>query len=144
MRYFLDTYALIEIAEGNSIYRPFIEGDTITLPDNLAELFYFFLRKYDEKTAHFFFNKFKRIVTDLPIEIIPDAMSFRYTHKKSNYSHIDCLGYIFSLSDDRIFLTGDRGFLGKKNAKIVRWANLFNLSIKDGMRILKSLFCFPL
>ena len=44
MKYFLDTYALIEIAEGNLKYQKYLESDAVTLKDNLAELFYFLLK----------------------------------------------------------------------------------------------------
>ena len=120
MRYFLDTYALIEIAEGNPEYKKYLESDVVTLKDNLAELFYFLLRKYEEKTANFFLTRFSRIAVELPIDIIPKAMVFRYEHKKTRFSYIDSFGYIFSLEDRRLFLTGDRAFKGMRNAELVR------------------------
>src|SRR3989344_1922530 len=96
MKYFLDTYALIEIAEGNPGYEPYLEIDSVTLKENLAELFYFLLKKYDEKTAHFFLNKFSKLVVELSIEIIAKAMIFRHQHAKTRYSYIDCFGYTYA------------------------------------------------
>ena len=45
MKYFLDTYALIEIAEGNKDYARYVDADVVTLKNNIAELFYFYLKK---------------------------------------------------------------------------------------------------
>ena len=120
MKYFLDTYALIEIAEGNPKYQKYLESDAVTLKDNLAELYYFLLKKYDEKVADFFLDKFSKLTDELSITIIAKAMVFRYKHAKKRFSYIDCLGYIYALEDKRIFLTGDRSFNSMQNVEIIR------------------------
>jgi len=120
MKYFLDTYSLIEIAEGNTKHQKYLETDAVTLKDNLAELFYFLLKKYDEKTADFFLDKFSRIAVEVPITIIAKAMIFRYKHRKIRFSYIDCLGYIYALENKRFFLTGDRAFEDMENVELVR------------------------
>jgi len=120
MDYFLDTYALIEIAEGNKNYEKYLESDSVTLKDNLAELFYFLLKKYDEKIALSFFEKFLKIAVDLPPAVIPRAMIFRHHHIKKHFSYIDCLGYCYALSTKRLFLTGDRAFQGLEKVEVVR------------------------
>ncbi len=120
MKYFLDTYALIEIAEGNPKYQKYIDSDAVTLKDNLAELYYFLLKKYDEKTANFFLDQFSRITVELSIPNIANAMIFRYKHTKTRFSYIDCLGYIYAQENKRFFLTGDRAFEGVENVEIVR------------------------
>lgn len=120
MKYFLDTYALIEIVEGNPKYHRYLESDTITLKDNLAELFYFLLRKYDERIANHFLSMFSRIAVELPIILIPKAMIFRYKHKKTRFSYIDCFGYMYAMESKRLFLTGDRAFHGMENVELVR------------------------
>ena len=120
MKYFLDTYALIEIAAGNNKYEKFLESYAVTLKDNLAELFYFLLRRYDEKTANLFLNKFSRLIVEVPFAIISKAMIFRYRNKKTKFSYIDCFGYVYALENERFFLTGDRAFKGMKNTELVR------------------------
>src|SRR3989338_8428667 len=120
MKYFLDTYALIEIAEGNPKYKEYLESDAITLKDNLAELFYFLLKKHDEKTASFFHEKFSRIAIELPLKLVPKAMIFRYKHKNSKFSYIDCYGYVYAIETGGLFLTGDRTFKGMRNVELVR------------------------
>ena len=120
MKYFLDTYALIEIAQGAPEYQKYLDSDSVTLKDNLAELYYFFLKKYNEKTADFFLDRFSRISVELPVTIIANAMVFRHKHKKTNFSYIDCLGYTYALENKRFFLTGDRGFKNMENVELVR------------------------
>ena len=120
MKYFLDTYALIEIAEGNPKYKEYLESDAITLKDNLAELFYFLLKKHDEKTANFFHEKFSRIAIELPLKLVPKAMIFRYKHRTSKFSYIDCYGYVYAIETNGLFLTGDRAFKGMRNVELVR------------------------
>jgi|SRR3989339_1292804 len=120
MRYFLDTYALMEIAEGNPDYQKYLESDAVTLKDNLAELFYSLLKKYNEKTAYFFLDKFSKIAEEFPITIIAKAMIFRYKYEKTRFSYIDCLGYIYALENKRFFLTGDKAFKGMVNVELVR------------------------
>ena len=120
MKYFLDTYALIEIAEGNQKYQKYLESDCVTLKDNLAELFYFLLKKYNEKTANFFIEKFSKVAIELPLEIISKAMLFRYKNSKSNFSYIDCFSYIYAIENKRLFLTGDRSFTNMPNVEIIR------------------------
>jgi len=120
MKYFLDTYALIEIAEGSPKYQKYLESDAITLKDNLAELFYFLLKKYDETTANFFLDKFAKLVVELPMAIIAKAMVFRHKHAKAKFSYIDCFGYVYAVESKRFFLTGDRAFKSMENVELVR------------------------
>ena len=120
MKYFLDTYALIEIADGNPKYQKYLDSDCVTLKDNLAELYYFLLKKYDEKTADIFIERFSKVAVELPLEIISKSMIFKYKNSKSNFSYIDCFGYIYSLENKRIFLTGDRAFTNLSNVEILR------------------------
>lgn len=53
---------------------------------------------------------FSKISVDFPTTIIADAMHFRYTHKKRNFSYIDSLGYTLARKQNRLFLTGDSQF----------------------------------
>ena|SRR3989344_3666461 len=120
MAYFFDSYALIEIAEGNKNYEKYLNSDAVTLKENLAELFYFLFRKYDGKTALLFFEKFLKIAVELPSSVIPRAMVFRYAHLKKHFSYIDCLGYCYALANKKVFLTGDRAFQGFEKVEVVR------------------------
>ena len=120
MKYLFDTYALIAMIEGNSAYNKYLGVEGITLSGNLAELFWFFLKRHDEKTASYFHERFLRFTVDFPSGLVDKAMIFRYKHKKLGLSPFDSFGYIYALENDMIFLTGDRAFKGLKNVMIVR------------------------
>jgi len=120
MKYFLDTYALIEIAEGNKDYARYVDADVVTLKNNIAELFYFYLKKSNKDAAQYFFTIFGKVAFDVSLEIIPPAMNFRFQHAKTRFSYTDCLGYAYALEHNRIFVTGDRAFQGFPSVEIVR------------------------
>ena len=121
MKYFLDTYSLIEIAQGNPAYIELSKAQTVTLRDNVAELYYFLLRKSNEQAADFFFDLFLKITVDFPIQLVPKAMVFRLHHRNQRkYSYIDCFAYLYALQENIYFVTGDRAFDGLKNVKIIR------------------------
>ena len=120
MKFFFDTYALIEMIEGNPGYDKYLDSNGVTLSGNVAELFWFFLKKHDEKTARYFHERFSRLIVDFPSDLIAESMTFRYKHKKKQFSPFDCFGYSYAQANNRIFVTGDRAFKGLKNVEIVR------------------------
>ena len=120
MKYFLDTYALIAIANGDPRFQQYLESDATTLNVNLLELYYFFLRKYNEKTAAHFLQKFIVIAGDFQAASVGEAMKLKYAHKNKRMSYIDCIGYIHAKREKRIFVTGDRAFTGFEGVDCVR------------------------
>jgi predicted nucleic acid-binding protein len=47
-------------------------------------------------------------------------MKFRKKNKKRNLSYADCIGYIYALKNNLIFLTGDKEFEDLKNVEFVK------------------------
>ena len=120
MKFFLDTFALVEIAEESPSYGKYLDSDAITLKENLVELYYIILRKYGQGEADRALVSFSGIAMDLPLSIIAKAMLFRSSYKQRHFSYIDCLSYFYALENKRIFLTGDRAFQGLESVEIVR------------------------
>ncbi len=120
MKLFLDTYALIEISEGNDTFKKYLDSEAVTLKDNLAELYYYLFRKYGEEYADKSHSFFSKISKDLDNAIIPPAMRFRYKEKNKHFSYIDCLGYTYAIKNDLVFLTGDRSFAKFNGVEIAR------------------------
>ncbi len=110
LTYFLDTYALIEINKANPAYKKYRRVLAATLIYNLAELYYFCLREYTQEYANQTHEVFSEIVKDFPNKLVKDAMLFRYQHKKQKFSYCDALGYIYAISNDFWFVTGDAMF----------------------------------
>ena len=63
MRYFLDTYAIIEIIKGNTNYKKFLNEELFTSIFNLYEFYYTSLRDYGESDAKKFFFQFMSLIT---------------------------------------------------------------------------------
>ncbi|MBI3052263.1 PIN domain-containing protein [Candidatus Woesearchaeota archaeon] len=112
MKFFLDTYALIELSEGNGSFSKYLESECVTLKNNMAELYYYLLRKYSEESAEQSLAFFLPIAGDFNESIIPSAMKLRLAERSQGkkFSYIDVLGYLYARKNNFIFLTGDRAF----------------------------------
>lgn len=120
MRYFLDSYALIEIINGNKKFTKYFDEETTTLKGNLAEIYYSVLKeKNNKELADYFFGLFSKIVNELPLHIIPKAMFFRYKNRNKKFSYTDSIGYIFAKEINCRFVTGDKQFKNLENVEFV-------------------------
>jgi predicted nucleic acid-binding protein len=57
MRYFFDTYALLEIFYGNERYRKYLDEEVITMKLNLMEIYYHLLREEGEDVANQYYDE---------------------------------------------------------------------------------------
>lgn len=113
---FFDSCAFIHIIEHNTS----LDSNITTLTTNLAEVYYVLLRLYNQKTADHFFKKIKEITRDVPEELVPEAMQFRYEHRKKNFSYADALGYTYARKHNITFVTGDKAFKGLEGVRVIR------------------------
>ncbi len=120
VRYFFDTYALIEIAKNSPQYVRFADEDITTTRFNLAELIYIVMSELGEKSAEKAFEKFRDSETHVSDATLFNAMKFRLKNKNRGLSYVDCIGYTFALENGLVFLTGDRAFSGLPGVEIVR------------------------
>jgi predicted nucleic acid-binding protein len=120
MKYFLDTYAIIEIIQGNPKYKKFSYTENITLNQNLAELCYGFLKENDEESMIKYFEKYSKISVSLPQNTIVKAMKFKRKCKNKKFSYIDCMGYIYSKLNNFIFVTGDKEFKDIEGVEFIK------------------------
>lgn len=119
-KYFFDTYAVIELVSGSSFYARFVnETPTITL-FNLAEIYYSAINNLDESKAEEIYEKYSCCVVNISDEILKEAMKFRKKNKKRNLSYTDCIGYIYAIKNNLIFLTGDKEFENLENVEFVK------------------------
>lgn len=110
MKKCLDTYALVEIALGNSKFVEYFNKEFIIVNVILAEFYSWLLKKYDEKTAMYWFKQLEPYTINVGIDIFINAMNFRYAHKEKNFSFFDAVGYVYSLDNNCLFVTGDKAF----------------------------------
>ena len=119
MRYFFDTYAIIEIIEDNKNYDEYKDEEIITSVLNVGELYYSLLKK-NEEAAENWYEKLKHSAILVDIEILKGAMKFRFENKNKKFSVIDCVGYIIAKEKGLRFLTGDEGFKYIDNVEFVK------------------------
>ena len=120
MKYFFDTYALVEIVRENKNYKKYFDEQIITSSLNLGELYYFLLREFNEKTANFWLDKLKTCFLNADIDVIIKAMAFKFKNKNKKFSFIDCIGYLLAKEHGLIFLTGDKEFENLLNVEFTK------------------------
>ena len=119
--FFLDTYALYELALGNENYKEYFAGvESITTIMNLYELYYTLLRENLKLVAEDFFERFLSICVELEPNLIKEAALFRLQNKKLDLSYVDALGYIVAKRHNVLYLTGDDAFEKLPNVEFVK------------------------
>lgn len=119
--FFLDTYALMEIAKGNENYRKYLSSNLYTSFMNLYELYHNMLKVTTEEAAQEIFFHFKQFLfSALKDEHLFHAAQFKLKNKKLNFSYVDALGYAIAIEERMKFLTGDRAFNGFDGVVLAR------------------------
>ena len=111
-RYFLDTYALIEILEGNPLFRRFIDEDFTITKLNAIELHRHSMKNAGDAKAKSDLDMVWDSIADFNKEVVVAANRFRLKHKAKNLSIADCVGYVYALKNRLLFVTGDKEFKG--------------------------------
>ena len=113
----LDTYALVEVSNGNPKFADYLNSEFLITDITLSEFFAVLLREHGEEIAEYWFKKLERYSVPVNKFILIEAVKFRYIHRKSNISFFDAVGYIFSLKNGYFFVTGDKEFENFKNVE---------------------------
>ncbi len=113
----LDTYALIEIANGNPKFAEYLNSNFVIIDLTLAEFYAVLLREEGEKIADYWFKKLERYSLLVIKEILIEAIKFRHEHRKQDISFFDAVGYIFSVKNGYYFVTGDKEFENLPNVE---------------------------
>lgn len=118
--YFFDTYAIIEILNGNQAYSQFHNETIITSILNFGELYYVLLKNLGKAKTDVFLSDFKPDFIEFDSEIVKQAMDFRHTNIKKKMSMVDCIGYMLALKKGLFFLTGDDAFKDLPRVKFIK------------------------
>ena len=86
----------------------------------MAEIYWFSLREYNDKKANEIYDQFKIFVVEIGEGVLKNAMKFKIKNKKSKLSYADCIGYIYAIENNLLFLTGDKEFEKLKNVEYVK------------------------
>ncbi|MBI2575166.1 PIN domain-containing protein [Candidatus Woesearchaeota archaeon] len=117
MKYFLDTYALVEIANGNTDFAKYPSFECHTSVFNLLELAYHALKAGLPLGDVSNFFKYKLEIRD---EWVFEAAKFKRQHSKRELSYADSIGYISALKSGLIFVTGDEQFRDMPGVEFIK------------------------
>ena len=124
MRYFADTYALIEILKGNPNYERYSQEELITTEFNLLELAYALTRDFGEERALSVLKAVRAYVTLVkPTDedyVKASRLRLELKKERKNLSLVDSLGYVIALRLGIPFLTGDKAFENMPNVGCVK------------------------
>jgi len=120
VKWYMDTYALMEIARGNPKFAKYLKGEWLTSDLTLAEFFGVLLRKEGEKTAEYWHKKMAVGSVGVDRVTLKEAARCRQEMKKSRISFFDAYGYAYSVMNGCDFLTGDKEFEGLRNVEFVK------------------------
>lgn len=116
--YFFDTYAFLEVLEGNEAYKGYEEAGAITTIFNLAELNYIMKKQKGGGAADRTTRKYCTILVDVAVEDVMNAMDLKMKNKKLSIP--DAIGYTIAKKHGVKFLTGDKEFEGMPNVEFVK------------------------
>lgn len=117
---FLDTYAMVEIFEGNKKYLLYKPMESAITRFNLFEFYYVILSKYGKEKADLVFKNYRLIAREVSDDVLKSAAEFKLEHKKKRLSFTDCIGYKYAESIGAKFLTGDYTFKDFPNVEFVQ------------------------
>ncbi len=120
VKYFWDSYAIVELINGNVNYSQYISYNVVMSVFNLVEVYWVALNQYGEETADKIYNDFKSAVVKISDSVIKGAVKFRKQNKKRDLSYADCIGYIYALENNLKFLTGDKEFKDLESVEFVK------------------------
>lgn len=114
-----DTYAILEIIQGNKNYEVYLDSNIVINNFIFAELCYNFF-KDKEPRAREILDKYSKYIAPLKPEWIEEAMQFRLKWKDRKVSMPDCISYIMAKRLGIKFLTGDKEFEKLEGVEFVK------------------------
>lgn len=118
MKFFFDTYALVEIFKGSKNYEKYADAESFTSILNLFEFYTYLLRFANEETAKKNYYRLLSFVISFSDEDLFEAARLKLQNNKLSY--VDAIGYVLAAKNNLKFLTGDREFKDMKNVELVR------------------------
>jgi uncharacterized protein len=119
--YFWDSYAVIELEDGNEKYLKYSNCPVILTLFNLAEIYWVILNQLGEKEADKVYENYRFAVVEIDDETLKEAIKFRKkVYKSKKISYVDAIGYTYALRNNLVFLTGDKEFENLENVEFVK------------------------
>lgn len=121
--FFLDSYAIIEMAKGNPNYREYREQPALTSRYNLLEVYYVLADHREEALARSCLESLGPSAVELQLELIPKVALLRRHGRGTTgrrLSYVDAFGYVYAFENGYTFLTGAHEFEGMPNVRFAR------------------------
>ncbi len=106
----LDTYALMEIAQGNPRFKDLVDAQFVVTDLTLAEFYAVLLREHGRTLADSWHARLERYAQPCSRALLIEAVRFRHQHRTTRISFFDAIGYVYSVENGCYFVTGDRDF----------------------------------
>ena len=116
----LDTYALMELFEGNPKFMPLFNSPFVITNWTLAEFYKTLLREYGKPLAIQWVRRIQRHALDVDTEVLIKAVDLHFDHRKEDLSLFDAVGYLYALESGFPFVTGDKWFHGRKGVHFMQ------------------------
>ena len=121
--FYLDSYAIIEMARGNPRYLGFRDAPVVTSNLNLLEVYYILCQQGSENLAEDCLESLKPQAVDIPPRMIPRIAKYRLERRGATgerFSYADAFGYVYAQERGYTFLTGAHEFEGFPGVRFVR------------------------
>ncbi|MBI2597594.1 MAG: PIN domain-containing protein [Candidatus Diapherotrites archaeon] len=118
--YCLDSYALVEIRVGNKNFSWVLSEEFFICELTLCEFFGVLYKETNFEEAQTWFKKLEPFAMRTPLNVLAQAVKFRFDNKKSNFSFFDAVGYLTAIHFDSTFVTGDKEFKLLPHVKFVK------------------------
>lgn len=115
--FFFDSYAIMELHEGNPAYVSYENAQGVLTIFNIAELNYA-MKRDGKKQADELTHRYFSMQVPVTEKDIMESMSFRIQNKKLSIP--DAIGYVVAKRLGIKFLTGDKAFEQMENVEFVK------------------------
>ncbi len=116
----LDTYALMEVSNGNPKFSLLMKEDFVITDPTMAEFYLIIRKKHNDQTAQYWHKRLAPFCKPVARQTMINALIFREENKKSEISIFDSIGYIFAAENGHDFVTGDKEFKGRKGVMFLQ------------------------
>ena len=116
----LDSYALVEIREGNKKFEHLLSGDFQIVDLTISEFYGLLYLRNGKETANKWIIKLRQMCVSASLETLIKAREFKIQNPKKDLSFIDCVGYIYAKDKGYVFVTGDKEFQNLPNVEYIK------------------------
>lgn len=86
----------------------------------LVEFYRTMLKIYGKQTSMFWYNKLIAYIKDVNMYLLFKAVDYQHENKSEDLSLFDCIGYVYSIENNFIFVTGDKAFKHRKSVLFIQ------------------------